>query len=97
LYIEQQPYLLPLKSTDYIQNILFHYSSSNVHFKLVFKRNSSPSRFAERKKLPRIPLQSSTVINPYEQIRMQELLIQKQQEIINKLTKTNDDNRFVLK
>jgi len=80
-----------LNCTDFIQDILFRYSSSDIHFKLSFKRNSSPSRFAQRKKL----LRTSPVINPYEQLRIQELLIQKQQEIINQLTKANDDNKFV--
>jgi hypothetical protein len=90
LYLEQQPYLFPLKSTEFIQDILLRYSSLNVNFKLAFKRTSSPSRLAHRKKL--LP---TTVTNPYEQLRIQELLIQKQQQIINQLTQSNEDNRFV--
>ncbi len=80
-----------MNCTDFIQDILSRYSSSDIHFKLSFKRNSSPSRFAQRKKL----LRTSPVINPYEQLRIQELLIQKQQQIINQLMKVNDDNKFV--
>ncbi len=90
LYIEHQPYLFALKSTDFIQDILSRYSSSNIHFKLSFKRNSSPSRFAQRKKLLR-----TSIVDPYEQLRIQELLIQKQQDIINQLMKVNDENKFV--
>ncbi len=89
LYIEQQPYLFALKSTDFIQDILIRYSSSNVNFKLPFKRTSSPSRLAHRKNLLR-----TTVRNPYEQLRIHELLIQKQQEIINQLTKVDANNKF---
>lgn len=95
LYIENRPYLFALKSTDFIKDILSRYSSSNIHFKLSFKRNSSPSRIAQRKKLVRTPVQQSTVIDPYEQLRLQELLIEKQREIINQLTKNNDENKFV--
>ena len=86
LYVANDPYLFPLKSTDFIKEILSRYSSSNIYFKLSFKRNSSPSRFAQRKKLHPI----STIINPYEQLRIQKLLIEKQQLIINQLTKVND-------
>ncbi|UJR13438.1 hypothetical protein I4U23_000452 [Adineta vaga] len=89
LYLEQQPYLYPLKTTDFIHEILSRYSSMDVHFKLAFKRNSSPSRLAQRKQLVR-----TSIIDPYERLRTQELLIQKQQEIINQLTKTNDENRI---
>ena len=95
LYLENPPYLFALKSTDFIQDTLYRYLSSNIHFKLVFKRNSSPSRLAQRKKLLRTPLQSSTIINPYEQLRIQELLIQKQQEIIHRLAKVNDEHKYV--
>lgn len=91
LYIENPPYLLALQSTDFIQDILYRYISSNIHFKLVFKRSSSPSRFAQRKQL-RTP---STTVNPYEQLRIQELLIQKQQEIIHRLAKVNDEQQRV--
>ena len=95
LYIENPPYLLALQPTDFIQDILYRYLSSNIHFKLVFKRTSSPSRFAQRKQLLRTPPQSSTLINPYEQLRIQEQLIQKQQEIIHRLAKVNDEQQRV--
>jgi hypothetical protein len=92
LYIDHQPYLFPLKSTDFIQDILLRYSSSNIQFKLAFKRNSSPSRFAQRKRILRTQVQ----INPYDQLRIQELLIERQQEIITNLKRATDDNRLVL-
>ncbi|CAF0896432.1 unnamed protein product [Adineta ricciae] len=88
LYIEQQPHLIPLKMTDYIVEILSQ-NSPNVRFKLSFKRTSSPSRLAQRKKLLRTPIEQPALINPYERLRMQEILIQKQQELINQLTKTS--------
>ena len=94
LYIENPPYLFALQSTDFIQDILYRYLSSTIHFKLIFKRHSSPSRFAQRKQLLRTP-PSPTVINPYEQLRIQELLIQKQQEIIHRLAKVNNDHQHI--
>ncbi len=87
LYVEQPPYLFPLKSTEFIQEILLRYASSNIHFKLSFKRNSSPSRFAQRKKLLRTPLQPPTIINAYEQLQIQESLIRRQHQIITQLRK----------
>ncbi|CAF4475016.1 unnamed protein product, partial [Rotaria sp. Silwood2] len=95
LYIENSPHLFVLKSTDLIEDILYRYPSSNIHFKLAFKRNSSPSRFAQRKQLLPAVVQLSTVINPFKQLRIQELLIQKQQGIIHRLTKVNDHQPFV--
>jgi hypothetical protein len=93
LYIENPPYLFALKPTDLIEDIFYRYSSSSIHFKLEFKRNSSPSRFAQRKKILRTSVQPSTVINPYEQLRIQELLIQKQQEIIHRLVPTTNTRK----
>lgn len=92
LYIENPPYLLALQPNDFIQDILYRYLSSNIQFKLVFKRSPSPSRFAQRKQLLRTP---PTLINPYEQLRIQEQLIQKQQEIIHRLAKVNDEQQRV--
>ena len=81
-----------MKSTEFIQDIILHYASSNIRFKLSFKRNSSPSRFAQRKRLLRTPLPStpSTIPNAFEQLKIQEVLIRKQQEIITQLTKTGN-------
>ncbi|CAF3760050.1 unnamed protein product [Rotaria magnacalcarata] len=94
LYIERQPYLFPLKSTDFIQDILLRYTATHVHFKLSFKRNSSPSRFAQRKRLLRTAgyIQPSPVINAYEQLKIQESLIRRQHEMITQLRKTNLSN-----
>ncbi|CAF4150962.1 unnamed protein product, partial [Rotaria sp. Silwood2] len=92
LYIERPPYLFPLKSTDFIQDILLRYASTNIHFKLSFKRNSSPSRFAQRKKLHRTSYQQTTLTNAYEQLKIQESLIQRQHEIITQLKKNNLSN-----
>ncbi|CAF3804598.1 unnamed protein product, partial [Rotaria magnacalcarata] len=94
LYIERQPYLFPLKSTDFIQDILLRYTATHVHFKLSFKRNSSPSRFAQRKRLLRTAgyIQPSPVINAYEQLKIQESLIRRQHDIITQLRKTNLSN-----
>ncbi|CAF4302050.1 unnamed protein product, partial [Rotaria sordida] len=36
-----QSYLFILKPIDFIQDILFHYSSLDIHFKLGFKYNLS--------------------------------------------------------
>ena len=88
LYVERPPYLFPLKTTDFIQDILLRYASSDIHFKLSFKRNASPSRFAQRKKLLRTPLPPTTITNAYEQLRIQESLIRRQHEIITELRKT---------
>ena len=88
LYIERAPYLFPLKTTDFIQDILLRNASSDIHFKLSFKRNASPSRFAQRKKLLRTPLPPTTITNAYEQLRIQESLIRRQHEIITELRKT---------
>ncbi|CAF4395419.1 unnamed protein product, partial [Adineta steineri] len=43
LYAVRSPYLFPLKSTEFIQDILLRYASTDIQFKLSFKRNSSPS------------------------------------------------------
>jgi hypothetical protein len=96
LYIERAPYLFPLKSTDFIQDILLRSASSNIHFKLAFKRNSSPSRFAQRKKLLRTPLQQSTLTNAYEQLKIQESLIRQQHQIITQLKKTTNQSHYNL-
>ncbi len=92
LYVERSPYVFPLKSTDFIQDILLRYATaSNIHFKLSFKRNASPSRFAQRKKLFRTPFQpSSSIPNAYEQLKIQESLIRRQHEIITQLKKSNN-------
>lgn len=99
LYIERPPYLFPLKSSDFIQDILLRYASTNINFKLSFKRNSSPSRFAQRKRLLRTPgyVQPSSVINPYEQLKIQESLIHRQHEIITQLKKVNLSNDSPMK
>ena len=94
LYIERLPYLFPLKSTDFIQDILLRYASSHIQFKLSFKRNSSPSRFAQRKKLLRTPLQPSTLTNAYEQLKIQESLIRQQHQIITQLKKTSHQSNY---
>ncbi|CAF0922904.1 unnamed protein product [Adineta ricciae] len=96
LYVEHPPYLYPLKSTDFIQDILLRYASSNIRFKLSFKRNSSPSRFAQRKKLLRTPVQRPILTNAYEQLKIQESLIRKQHEIISQLRSTNLSNNYSL-
>lgn len=90
LYVERPPYVFPLKSTDFIQDILLRYASTNINFKLSFKRNASPSRFAQRKKLLRTPLQQSPITNAYEQLKIQESLIRHQHQIITQLKKTNN-------
>ncbi|CAF1349334.1 unnamed protein product [Adineta steineri] len=93
LYAVRSPYLFPLKSTEFIQDILLRYASTDIQFKLSFKRNSSPSRFAQRKRLLRTPLQQSTLINAHEQLKIQESLIRRQHEIITKLRKTSLSNK----
>ncbi len=90
LYIERPPYLFPLKLTDFIQDILLRYASPNIHFKLSFKRNASPSRYAQRKKLLRTP----SITNTYEQLKIQESLIRRQNEIIKQLKKTNNYSQY---
>ncbi|CAF0737376.1 unnamed protein product [Rotaria sordida] len=97
LYIERPPYLFPLKSTDFIQDILLRYASTNIHFKLSFKRNASPSRFAQRKKLHRTSYQQTSLTNAYEQLKIQESLIRRQHEIITQLKKFNLSNDYQYK
>ncbi|CAF4969157.1 unnamed protein product, partial [Rotaria sp. Silwood1] len=92
LYIERLPYLFPLKSTDFIQDILLRYASTHIHFKLSFKRNASPSRWAQRKKLHRTSYQQTSLTNAYEQLKIQESLIRQQHEIITQLKKINLSN-----
>ena len=87
--MERAPYLFPLKSSDFIQDILLRYASANIQFKLSFKRNASPSRFAQRKRLLRTTVPPSTIPNAYEQLRIQESLIRRQHEIITQLRKTS--------
>jgi len=94
LYVERPPYLFPLKTTDFIQDILLRYASTNIHFKLSFKRNASPSRFAQRKRLLRTPLQQSIIPNAYEQLKIQESLIRRQHEIITQLKKTTNHSQY---
>ncbi|UJR33899.1 hypothetical protein I4U23_021318 [Adineta vaga] len=94
LYVESPPYLYPLKPADFIQDVLLRYASSDINFKLSFKRNSSPSRFAQRKKLLRTPVQQPKITNAYEQLRIQESLIRKQHEIITQLRKTTLSNNY---
>ncbi len=94
LYVEHSPYLFPLKSTEFIQDILLRYAPSNIHFKLSFKRNASPSRFAQRKKLLRTPLQQSSITNAYEQLKIQESLIRQQHQIITQLKKTTNYSQY---
>ena len=90
LYVERTPYVFPLKPTDFIQDILLRYASTHVQFKLSFKRNASPSRFAQRKKLLRTPVpQPPSIPNAYEQLKIQESLIRRQHEIITQLRKAN--------
>ena len=89
LYVERPPYLYPLKTDDFIQDILLRYAPESIHFKLSFKRNASPSRYAQRKRLLRTPIPSSTVTNAYEQLKIQESLIRRQHEIIQALRKTS--------
>ncbi len=88
LYIERSPYVFPLKLTDFIQDILLRYASSNIHFKLSFKRNASPSRYAQRKRILRTPLPS--IPNAYEQLKIQESLIRRQHQIITQIKKSNN-------
>jgi len=90
LYLDDCSFLHPLKSTDFICDIRTRYSLANIRLRFSFKRTSSPSRFAQRKKLDRITASSTNNVDPYEQIRLQELLIQKQQEIIHRLTSRHD-------
>lgn len=89
LYVERPPYVFPLKSTDFIQDILLRYASERLQFKLSFKRNASPSRFAQRKKLLRTPVPQPSIPNAYEQLKIQESLIRRQHEIITQLRKAN--------
>lgn len=89
LYVERLPYVFPLKSTEFIQDILVRYASPQLHFKLSFKRNASPSRFAQRKKLLRTPVAQPSIPNAYEQLKIQESLIRRQHEIITELRKAN--------
>ena len=81
-----------MKATDFIQDILLRYGSSNIHFKLSFKRNASPSRLAQRKRLFRTPLQQPILTNAYEHLKIQEALIRRQHEIITQLKQINLSN-----
>ena len=90
LCVERPPYVFPLKPTDFVQEILLRYASPHLQFKLSFKRNASPSRFAQRKKLLRTPVPApASVPNAFEQLKIQESLIRRQHEIIKQLRKAN--------
>ncbi|CAF4352367.1 unnamed protein product [Rotaria sp. Silwood2] len=95
LYMEYQSYLIILKTTDFIQDILYHYSLFDIHFKFEFKHNLSSLRFAQRKKILRTSAKHSLGIDPYQQLKIQELVIQKQQNIINQLIKINNDKKQI--
>ncbi|CAF1494138.1 unnamed protein product [Didymodactylos carnosus] len=110
LYMERDSCLFPLRPNDYMQDLLLRYSTRNraeILFTLAFKRIASPSRlkqrYAQRKKLMRSTL--SAIDNNHipavtEQLRTQESLIRRQQEIISELQKvvlnngTNSKNYY---
>lgn len=91
LYVQRQPYVFPLKSTEFVQDILLRYAPTPIRFQLAFKRVASPSRFAQRKRLLRTPHVSTATVNvtnAFEQLKIQETLIRRQQEIITELRKS---------
>lgn len=88
LYVEQQPHLLALKATDFIEDVLARYAPVKVQFRLALKRNRPSRDLMEQKRM-------LSVSNPFERLRIQELLIQQQQQIIHQLSKTADQSRLV--
>ncbi|CAF4587307.1 unnamed protein product, partial [Didymodactylos carnosus] len=110
LYMERDSCLFPLRPNDYMQDLLLRYSTRNraeILFTLAFKRIASPSRlkqrYAQRKKLMRSTLSAidnNRIPAVTEQLRTQESLIRRQQEIISELQKvvlnngTNSKNYY---